>query len=251
VSASSPVLTYVIGFVSVVVVIIFLSMMGLNIFVYLAKGTDSVDNFLTELAGTVSLKLGDNAGDIFHEFSKTFVFGADAALGASAAVEASAALVGVGSHMMSAGSGGSATPQKKQSQQSSSSASSSSAASANASAPSGNTASSSMKNSSTTSMAFSSQAASSSSPPASTASSSSSASASASSNINDSNGGVNPDDAASKLQTSKGSAKVQNWCFAGEDRGARTCVAVNDDQDCISGDIFPRQDICINPSLRV
>lgn len=235
--------------------------MGLNIFVYLAKGTDSVDNFLTQLAGTISLKLGDNAGDIFREFSKTFVFGADAALGASAAVEASAALVGVGSHMMSAGSGSSSTaPQnqqkhQQQQQQNQSQQSSSSAASASASAPSGNTASSSLKNSSSTSMAFSSQAASSSSPPASTASSSSSssssASVSASGNVSGGNADVNPDDAASKLQTSKGSAKVQNWCFAGEDRGARTCVAVNDDQDCISGDIFPRQDLCINPSLRV
>ena len=40
------------------------------------------------------------------------------------------------------------------------------------------------------------------------------------------------------------------WCFIGEDRGFRTCAQVGINDDCMSGDIFPSQEICINPSLR-
>jgi hypothetical protein len=40
------------------------------------------------------------------------------------------------------------------------------------------------------------------------------------------------------------------WCFIGEDRGFRSCALVNEDDKCMSGDIFPSQDLCINPSLR-
>lgn len=40
------------------------------------------------------------------------------------------------------------------------------------------------------------------------------------------------------------------FCFVGEDRGFRSCVSVKPDDTCMSGDIFPSMDICINPSLR-
>jgi Tfp pilus tip-associated adhesin PilY1 len=40
------------------------------------------------------------------------------------------------------------------------------------------------------------------------------------------------------------------WCFIGEDRGFRSCIEVGDNDICMSGNIFPSQDICINPSLR-
>jgi hypothetical protein len=40
------------------------------------------------------------------------------------------------------------------------------------------------------------------------------------------------------------------WCFVGEDRGFRSCALVNEDDKCMSGDIFPSQDLCINPNLR-
>lgn len=40
------------------------------------------------------------------------------------------------------------------------------------------------------------------------------------------------------------------WCFIGEDRGFRSCVLVNEDDKCMSGDIFPSQELCINPNLR-
>jgi hypothetical protein len=40
------------------------------------------------------------------------------------------------------------------------------------------------------------------------------------------------------------------WCFIGEDRGFRSCSQVNTNDKCMSGDIFPSQEICVNPSLR-
>ena len=52
-----------------------------------------------------------------------------------------------------------------------------------------------------------------------------------------------------KTTQSKPSSK-SGWCFVGEDRGFRSCVSVNESQTCMSGDIFPTRDICINPGLR-
>lgn len=40
------------------------------------------------------------------------------------------------------------------------------------------------------------------------------------------------------------------WCYIGTDRGTRTCSQVGANDMCMSGDIFPSQEICMNPSLR-
>ena len=58
-----------------------------------------------------------------------------------------------------------------------------------------------------------------------------------------------PDDAGSKTQLSRGSGKA-GYCYIGEDRGFRSCIKVGEADMCMSGDIFPTQEICINPSLR-
>jgi len=58
-----------------------------------------------------------------------------------------------------------------------------------------------------------------------------------------------PDDAGSKTQANKAKSK-SGYCYIGEDRGFRSCIQVNDSDTCMSGDIFPTQEICINPSLR-
>lgn len=54
-----------------------------------------------------------------------------------------------------------------------------------------------------------------------------------------------PDVARSTAHSSNG-----GWCYVGDDRGERTCVRIGEDDQCMSGDIFPTQDICINPKLR-
>ena len=40
------------------------------------------------------------------------------------------------------------------------------------------------------------------------------------------------------------------WCFIGEDRGYRSCEYVGVNDQCMSGDIFPTKDVCMNPNLR-
>ena len=58
-----------------------------------------------------------------------------------------------------------------------------------------------------------------------------------------------PDVSASRMQANKPTAK-QGYCYIGEDRGFRSCIEVGKGDVCMSGDIFPTQDICINPNLR-
>ncbi len=57
-----------------------------------------------------------------------------------------------------------------------------------------------------------------------------------------------PDDATSSTQR-HGSNK-SGYCYIGEDRGFRSCISVNENDVCMSGEIFPTNDICVNPSLR-
>jgi hypothetical protein len=40
------------------------------------------------------------------------------------------------------------------------------------------------------------------------------------------------------------------WCYIGDDRGFRSCAQVGIDDACMSGDIFPSKEICMNPNLR-
>lgn len=57
-----------------------------------------------------------------------------------------------------------------------------------------------------------------------------------------------PDDATSSTQQfRKGKS---GFCYIGEDRGFRSCIKIGEGDKCISGDIFPTNDICINPNLR-
>lgn len=44
--------------------------------------------------------------------------------------------------------------------------------------------------------------------------------------------------------------KVEQYCYAGEYGGLRTCVPVSESQKCMSGDIFPTENQCVNPNLR-
>lgn len=45
--------------------------------------------------------------------------------------------------------------------------------------------------------------------------------------------------------------KKSGYCFIGTDRGNRSCIYVGKGDTCMSGDIFPTMDVCINPKLRV
>ena len=66
-------------------------------------------------------------------------------------------------------------------------------------------------------------------------------------NKKQSNNDYEADEASSSIQS--GPPK-SGWCYIGEDRGFRTCAQVGVNDKCMSGDIFPSQEICVNPNLR-
>lgn len=54
------------------------------------------------------------------------------------------------------------------------------------------------------------------------------------------------DSATSNIQ---GGGK-SGWCYIGEDRGFRSCAEIGINDQCMSGEIFPTNEICMNPNLR-
>jgi hypothetical protein len=65
-----------------------------------------------------------------------------------------------------------------------------------------------------------------------------------------SNSDVQADNSYSEIQMSKGSSK-SGWCYIGEEKGIRSCMPVGPNDVCMSGDIFPTTEVCVNPNLRV
>jgi hypothetical protein len=57
---------------------------------------------------------------------------------------------------------------------------------------------------------------------------------------------VQPDESKSSIQT----IGKSGWCYIGEDQGTRTCAEIGVNDMCMSGDVFPTQEICMNPNLR-
>jgi hypothetical protein len=70
-----------------------------------------------------------------------------------------------------------------------------------------------------------------------------------SSSLNNNTGTMNyeADDSLSNIQSA---GSKSGWCFIGEDRGFRSCASVGPGEQCMSGDIFPSNEICVNPNLR-
>ena len=50
--------------------------------------------------------------------------------------------------------------------------------------------------------------------------------------------------------TNKQTSGVEGWCYIGKDNGLRQCVEIGSSDTCMSGEVFPTNEICINPSLR-
>jgi hypothetical protein len=59
-------------------------------------------------------------------------------------------------------------------------------------------------------------------------------------------GNVAPDESRSSIQTTGKSG----WCYIGEEKGNRVCSEIGVNDGCMSGNIFPNQAICMNPNLR-
>ena len=58
----------------------------------------------------------------------------------------------------------------------------------------------------------------------------------------------NADDSTSVTQ--KHQSGKAGYCYIGEDRGFRTCARVEAGDKCMSGQVYSRQEICIDPTLR-
>ena len=44
------------------------------------------------------------------------------------------------------------------------------------------------------------------------------------------------------------SSKKAGWCLVGEYEGRRGCIEISDYDKCLSGKVFPSQEICMNPT---
>jgi hypothetical protein len=55
------------------------------------------------------------------------------------------------------------------------------------------------------------------------------------------------DESTSNIQM--GGTKT-GYCYIGEDRGYRSCAYIGVNDTCLSGEIFPTNEICVNPNLR-
>jgi hypothetical protein len=60
-----------------------------------------------------------------------------------------------------------------------------------------------------------------------------------------SGGEVVPDASENHIQSGK-----KGWCFIGSDNLSRTCAEIGVNDVCMSGEIYPTKNVCINPSLR-
>ena len=63
-------------------------------------------------------------------------------------------------------------------------------------------------------------------------------------------GGAGEADETDNMRPKSKKGKV-GYCYVGDDRGYRTCISVDKAHECMSGEIFPTLDVCVNPSLRV
>jgi hypothetical protein len=59
-------------------------------------------------------------------------------------------------------------------------------------------------------------------------------------------GNVSPDESRSSIQVSGKSG----WCYIGGEKGVRSCAEIGVNDVCMSGNVFPNLEICMNPNLR-
>jgi hypothetical protein len=57
-----------------------------------------------------------------------------------------------------------------------------------------------------------------------------------------------PDKSDNPIQNPVTAAKTK-WCLVGEYQGRRGCVEITDQDKCLSGQVFPEQKMCLNPTL--
>lgn len=61
---------------------------------------------------------------------------------------------------------------------------------------------------------------------------------------------MKPEQQIQAVQATSSLQQKEGWCYIGEEQEYRSCASVGVNDTCMSGDIFPTLDICINPNLR-
>lgn len=69
-----------------------------------------------------------------------------------------------------------------------------------------------------------------------------------SSKMNESKEEPEPDSSETSIQNPIG-AKKTNWCLVGDQNHRRHCASIQDADKCMSGNIFPTHESCLNPNL--
>ena len=203
----------------IIIIVVFLLIIGFNVFAYLASGTQTLSDIFGPFIRSIAGFFGNTAADATKQATTT------AATGTKAGVDVVAGTVTSGIDVVQQTAGAVTTP-------------------------TGATATSSLVNSQQTSetvpqmdaaQASQLNAALNAAPPQTQPQSQS--------QYSSGSGQYTADNATSSIQSSKTASK-SGWCFIGEDRGFRSCIQVGENDMCMSGDIFPSQDICVNPTLR-
>ena len=203
-----------------IIIILILTFLGVNIFVYLAKGTQGISDFFAPIINKISSIFGGVTGQVVSvsaEGSKAIV--STAAQGTQSAVGATADVVNAGlTGVQDVAQPGQTQGQTQPSQQTQSSLKSQPVNTQQVDIMQANT----LNRALNTSTSQKQQA-----------------------NGED----YQADDSTSSIQMSSTTGKA-GWCYIGEERGFRTCAEVGVNDMCMSGDIFPSQQICVNPNLR-
>ena len=206
------------------IIILILTFLGFNIFVYLAKGTQGLSDFFAPIINKITSIFGGVTGQVVSvsaEGSKALVStaaqGTQSAVGATADV-VNAGLTGVQQVSQPGQTQGQTQGQMQPSQQTQSSLKSQPVNTQQVDIMQANT----LNRALNTSTSQKQQA-----------------------NGED----YQADDSTSSIQMSSTTGKA-GWCYIGEERGFRTCAEVGVNDTCMSGDIFPSQQICVNPNLR-
>jgi len=58
-----------------------------------------------------------------------------------------------------------------------------------------------------------------------------------------------PNETTNPIQSGSSASTKSSWCLVGEYNGARGCINVSDQDKCLSGQVFPSQQACLNPNL--
>jgi hypothetical protein len=204
-----------ISWVTWIIIIMVLAFLGFNIFLYLAKGTQYLTNTFGPIISLISTITGNLAANTTKQVVSTSATGSKAGIDVAANTVNSGvtSVQQLGSNIQGAGSASNIIPLSTDvtTSPSSSSSSSSTALQNN---PLNNALNSAQQQQQQQNTGSSYQA----------------------------------DDSYSRIQSSNSSGKA-GWCYIGEERGVRSCSQVGANDTCMSGDIFPSNEVCMNPNM--